>query len=43
MLRVVIAVVIGIAIAFGSSLGVVKVASASHQPVNKPLYHYGSR
>lgn len=43
MLRVLIAIAVGVVIAFGSSFAVVQVASATPEPVNKPLYNYGSR
>lgn len=44
MLRVLIALAIGVAVAFGSSFAVVQgVANATPEPVNKPLYNYGSR
>jgi len=43
MLRVLVALVIGVAVAFGASFAVVQVASATPEPVNKPLYNYGSR
>lgn len=43
MLRVLIALAIGVAVAFGASFAVVQVASATPEPVNKPLYNYGSR
>lgn len=43
MLRVLIALVIGVVVAFGLSFVVVQTASATPEPVNKPLYNYGSR
>jgi len=43
MLRVLVALVVGIVLAFGSSFAIVQVAGATPEPVNKPLYNYGSR
>ncbi|HEX6471823.1 MAG TPA: hypothetical protein VF069_22195 [Streptosporangiaceae bacterium] len=42
-MRVLIAVVIGILLAGGTSVGVVSLAKSSPEPVTKPLYNYGTR
>lgn len=43
MVRIVLALVIGVVVAFGSTFAVVQVANSAPTPVNKNLYNYGSR
>jgi hypothetical protein len=42
-MRILIAVVIGVLLAGGASVGVVSLAKPSPDPVTKPLYQYGTR
>ncbi|WP_433328629.1 hypothetical protein [Spirillospora sp. CA-294931] len=44
MMRILIAVVVGVLLAGGASFGAVELASSSqHDPVIKPLHNYGKR
>ncbi|HEY7485569.1 MAG TPA: hypothetical protein VH912_13985 [Streptosporangiaceae bacterium] len=42
-MRILIAVVIGVLLAGGASVGFVQVMKPSPAPVTKPLYEYGTR
>ncbi|MDH2427902.1 hypothetical protein [Sphaerisporangium sp. TRM90804] len=42
-MRLLIAIVAGVVLAVGASVGVVNLAAPSPVPVNKPLYNYGTR
>jgi hypothetical protein len=43
MVRVLVALVVGVVLAIGASVSVVNVVAPSPQPPNKPLYNYGNR
>jgi hypothetical protein len=42
-MRILAAIVIGVALAFGATAGLVAAAQPTPDPVTQPLYNYGSR